>query len=115
MRDVQAKRLGQLIATARKKKRWSHRRLEAETGIPHTWLVKLEQGAWMRPAPDRLGLIVEVLDMPVKHVDRIIGGPLGAQMSDWRLALRMTYGLTPDETHRVEDFVTALVRERKES
>jgi transcriptional regulator with XRE-family HTH domain len=115
MRDVQAKQLGRLIAAARKKKRLSLRQVEARTGIPFAWLAELERGEKQRPAPDRLGLIIEVLDMPVKPVDQLVGGPLGAQMSDWRLALRLNYGLTPEETQRVEDFVTALLRERKAS
>jgi transcriptional regulator with XRE-family HTH domain len=114
MRDVQAKQLGRLIATARRKKRWSLRQLQAKTGIPLTWLAELERGEKQRPAPDRLGLVVEVLDMPVKPVDQLLGGPLGAQMTDWRLALRLSTGLTADETQRVEDFVTALVRQRED-
>jgi len=114
MREVQAKQLGRIVATARKKKRWSLRQLQAETGIPHTWLTQLEQGVYKQPAPDRLGLVVEVLGMPIKPVDRLLGGSLGAQMSDWRLALRLTFGLTPEETRRVEDFVTALMRERED-
>ena len=114
MRDVQAKQLGRLIAAARKKKRWSLRRLQAKTGIPLTWLAELETGVYRRPAPDRLGLVVEVLGMPIKPVDQLVGGSLGAQMSDWRLALRLNYGLTPEETQQVEDFVKVLVRQREE-
>lgn len=113
MREVQAKQLGRLIATARKKKRWSLRRLQAETGIPLTWLTELEQGSYQRPAPDRLGLVVELLDMPIKPVDQLLGGSLAAQMVDWRVVLRLTFDLTPGETERVEDFVTKLVRERR--
>ena len=114
MRDVQAKQLGRLIAAARKKKRWSIRQLAARTGIPFAWLAELERGEKQRPAPDRLGLVVEVLGMPVKPVDQLLGAPLGAQMSDWRLGLRLAFGLTQEETHRVEDFVTALVRKRED-
>lgn len=113
MRDVQAKQLGRLVAAARKKKRLSLRQLQAKTGIPLTWLTELEQGYYRRPAPDRLGLVVEVLGIPIKPVDRLLGGSLAAQMVDWRVALRLTVGLTVAETQLVEDYVTRLLRERE--
>ena len=114
MREVQAKQLGRLVAAARKKKRVSLRQLQAKTGIPLTWLTELEQGRYMQPAPDRIGLVVDVLGMPIKPVDQLLGGSLAAQMVDWRIALRLSHGLSPAETQRVEDFVTTLIRERED-
>ena len=112
MRDVQAKGLGQLVAKARKKKRWSQRQLEIRTGIPHTWLAELERGHYRQPAPDRIALLVDVLGMSIKQVDQILGGSLETALLDWKRVVRLTFDLTAEETQRVEEFVRALVRER---
>lgn len=112
MREIQARQLGRMITAARRKKGWSQRQLEIRTGIPHTWLAELERGHYRQPAPDRIALIIDVLGMPIKPVDQILGGSLEAAMLDWRRVLRLTFNLTNEEARQVEDFVLAMVDER---
>lgn len=113
MREVQARQLGRIVATARKKKRWSLRKLEVETGIPHSWLAELERGIYQSPAPDRIALIAHVLAMPIKQIDRLMDGSLAMQISDWRVGIRVEYDLTETEVQRVEDLALAMMRQHE--
>lgn len=112
MGDVQAKRLGELIAAARRIRGWSLRELASRTSIPHAWLGDLEQGQYRQPAPDRITLVAKVLDLPVNLVDEAMGGTLIERAPDWRQAVRLRFSLSAEETQQVEDFVLSIVRER---
>ena len=51
MTEQQAKKLGELIRSAREAKGLSLRALETATGLARTWLVYLEAGRSLEPLP----------------------------------------------------------------
>lgn len=115
MTDQQAILLGQEIAHARAKKRWTLRQLAARTGIPHPWLAELERGHYHHPAPDRLAQLADLLGIPPKRIDHLMEGRLSGKLPELRIYFRTKYDLTPQEIVRVEDVLRAIYHERTDA
>jgi transcriptional regulator with XRE-family HTH domain len=63
MNDRQAKRLGRVNQQACTERGWSLAQTVHATGIDSSWLNRLERGFYTFPAPDRLAVLAEHLDI----------------------------------------------------
>jgi transcriptional regulator with XRE-family HTH domain len=68
MNPKQAKALGQKLRTRRDELGLSVRDLEKTTGIDNGTIVRIEQGAFSAPAPDKLSRIAEALKLSLADV-----------------------------------------------
>jgi transcriptional regulator with XRE-family HTH domain len=113
----QAKRIGRMIATARRNRSWSLRRLSTESGISPAWLLKLERGEYTSPAPERLLRVTEVLRLDPERIERVAKGQISESLPGVRTYFRAKYDLTPQEIDEIERTVTEIQRnhERREA
>lgn len=109
----QASRIGRMIATARRNKAWSLRQLSNETGISHTWLLKLERGEYLTPAPGLLLRVTDALDVDPERIDRIVKGQLSGSLPGVRTYFRAKYDLTPTEIDAIEVAVEDIQRKHE--
>lgn len=105
MTPLQAKRLGALLATARKRKGLSYRALATQLGVALGWLAELEMGGFLDPSPDRLTRLAEALDIEPSRIDRITKGSMADSLPEVRTYFRAKYRLTPDEIKQIERYV----------
>src|SRR5690349_14720290 len=106
MTAAKAKQLGELIAAARYEKGVSLRTLEAELGIPRSWLSDVEQGLFTGPpSPDRLARVAEALEIEPSCVDRLTDGAVAEGLPGIRAYFRAKYDVTPEQAARIERYV----------
>jgi transcriptional regulator with XRE-family HTH domain len=98
----QAQRIGRMIATARRNKGWSLRQLSNETGISHTWLLKLEHGEYVTPAPDRLIRVADALGVDPERIERVVKGQMSDSLPGVRTYFRAKYDLSAEEIDEIE-------------
>jgi transcriptional regulator with XRE-family HTH domain len=98
----QAQRIGRMIATARRNKDWSLRRLSNETGISHTWLLKLERGIYLTPAPELLIRVADSLGVDPERIERIARGQMSDSLPGVRTYFRAKYDLSAKEIDEIE-------------
>lgn len=108
---VQARDLGRMIRTARKRKGLSKRELAWQISVDPSWLVRVERGEYMNPAPDRLARIAELLEIDPERMDRLTGMTMGETLPGMRTYFRAKYDdLTPEQIERIERYVERLRR-----
>jgi transcriptional regulator with XRE-family HTH domain len=98
----QAQRIGRMITTARRNKGWSLRRLSTESGISPPWLLKLERGEYVTPAPERLIRVADALHLDPERIERIVKGQMSENLPGMRTYFRAKYDLSPDEIDEIE-------------
>jgi transcriptional regulator with XRE-family HTH domain len=106
----QANRIGRMIATARRNKGWSLRQLSNETGISHTWLLKLERGEYLTPAPDLLIRVADALNIDPERIERIVKGQMSDSLPGVRTYFRAKYDLNAEEIDQIERTVQDIQR-----
>jgi transcriptional regulator with XRE-family HTH domain len=111
----QAHRIGRMIATARRNKGWSLRQLSNETSISHTWLLKLERGEYLTPAPDLLIRVADALGVDPERIDRIAKGQMSDNLPGVRTYFRAKYDLSAEEIDAIERTVQDIQRKHKRS
>jgi transcriptional regulator with XRE-family HTH domain len=99
-----------MIATARRNKGWSGRQLSTATGLTHTWLLKLERGEYLSPAPDRLARLAEALGIDGERIDRVTHGHVSTSLPGVRTYFRTKYDLSQEEIDQIEDTVNQIQR-----
>jgi transcriptional regulator with XRE-family HTH domain len=114
MTKEQAKRIGQLIATARRNKGWSTRRLGIEAGVSHVWLSKLERGEYVSPSPDRLMRVTDALGVDPERIDRVAKGQMSESLPGMRTYFRAKYELSQEEINEVERTVEDIQRRQRD-
>lgn len=115
MTEHQAKQLGQVIAKARLRKRLSLRELEAQLGVPRSWLGYVEQGRSLSVAPDRLARLAEALDIEPARIDRITKGSVAGSLPEVRTYFRAKYGLTDEQANQIERYVQRYIEPSEDS
>jgi transcriptional regulator with XRE-family HTH domain len=110
MTQLQAKRLGALIASARTKKGLSTRALAAELDVANGWITELENGKFLDPAPDRLARLAEALDIPPARIDRLTKGAMTDGLPGARAYFRAKYDLSSEDVAKVERYIERLRR-----
>ena len=111
----QASRIGRMIATARRNKGWSLRQLSNDTGISHTWLLKLERGEYLTPAPDLLIHVADALGVDPERIDRIAKGQMSDNLPGVRTYFRAKYDLSAEEIDVIERTVQDIQRKHERS
>ena len=117
MTEDQARQLGRVIYRSRVSKGLSLRALEEATGISYSWITRLERGRFAAPAPERISLLAEVLDIAPERIDRLSRGRVSAALPSMRTYLRTKYDLTAAEIAKIERVVarTTEAHERRGS
>jgi transcriptional regulator with XRE-family HTH domain len=105
MTPNQAKQLGTLVATARRKSGLSTRELALQVGVAHGWINGLETGRFVDPAPDRLARIAELLDITASRMDQLTRGAMSEGLPELRTYFRAKYDLTPEQIEQIERYV----------
>lgn len=113
MTKEQAKRIGRMIATARRIKGWSQRRLSVETGISHTSLHNLERGEYTEPSPDRLVRIADALGLDPERISRVADAQMSENLPGMRTYFRAKYDLSPEDIDVIEGTVEVLRRKHE--
>lgn len=111
MTRSQAQQLGKLIARARERKQLTYRQLGAEIGADPAWIVRLEQGGYLTPGPERLFRLAEVLDIDPERIDRITRGAVSGSLPAVRTYFRSKFDLSDDAIGQIEDLVEELQSE----
>jgi transcriptional regulator with XRE-family HTH domain len=92
-----AKRLGAVIRKHRDAAGLSLRQLKVLTDIDDGLLSRMESGAILTPAPDKLGRIAEALDIPLADLYAIAGYDTPSQLPTLKPYLRTKYRRLPVE------------------
>ena len=90
-----ARRLGALIRDFREAQGLSLRDLEDQTGIDDGLLTRMEGGAILTPAPDKLGRIAEALDIPLADLYALAAYAVPNQLPTLKPYLRTKYRRLP--------------------
>lgn len=88
MTGAQARAVGRLIAKARARAGLSFAELEAVSGLPATWLFRVEKGHYESAAPDRIGRLADALDIDPAEINRVSGDYLATGLAERRIYLR---------------------------
>jgi transcriptional regulator with XRE-family HTH domain len=110
MTDEQAKKLGALIVQARSRQHISTRRLAQMAGVPQPWLVRVEQGLFNDPAPERLTRVAEALGIDPARIDRVTHNHLANSLPSLHTYFRSKEKASPEE---IADIEAAIKRVRK--
>lgn len=102
MTDAQAKQLGHLIHEARIKRGWSLAQAMDATGIDSSWLNRMERGFYADPAPDRLAILAEHLDIDPVAIDRASRDHLADSLPSTRIYFRSKEKLSAEALDEVE-------------
>ncbi len=71
MTDAQARRLGRLLAQARRRKGLTTRQVAEGQDFTHVWVHRVEQGKYHQPTPHWLWQLTELLDLDPTRIDRM--------------------------------------------
>lgn len=85
-------KLGELIQTSREKAGLSARKLEQISGLDHSYISKLEKGAYQSVLPDNLNKLAEALDIQPVDLFTLAGYPAVDELPSFGPYLRTRYG-----------------------
>ncbi len=108
MTEAQAKKLGQLVRASRTTRGLSLRAAAEACETTYSWLIQLEEGRYIDPAPDRLARLAEVLKIDPVRIDAITKGALANSLPDVRTYFRAKEKLTPEQLDEVEKTMARL-------
>src|SRR5581483_11449573 len=91
MDDQQAKELGRRLRERREALGLSARELAERASTTHTTVVRLEQGAFDTPAPDKLSRIAEALELSLADVFALADYSVPSELPSFRPYLRTKY------------------------
>jgi transcriptional regulator with XRE-family HTH domain len=113
MDDKRAKQLGDLLRTKRRQLGLSTRALSDLADVPDSTIVRIENGMFAAPAPDKLARIADALDIPLADVYAIAEYAAPKQLPTLQPYLRAKYGhMTDREVKNVTNYVTELLGRR---
>jgi transcriptional regulator with XRE-family HTH domain len=90
-------RLGKLLRARREALGLSTRKLEELSGVTGATIVRIEQGEFAAPAPDKLARIADVLGIPLADVYAVAEYAAPQQLPNLSPYLRTKYRDLPDE------------------
>jgi transcriptional regulator with XRE-family HTH domain len=105
---TQAKELGQQLRTRREELGLSLRQLEKLADVDNGTIVRIEQGAFAAPAPDKLARIAEALDLSLADVFALAEYAVPGDLPSFQPYLRTKYRDMPREA--VDDLNKAFAR-----
>ena len=95
MNHDQAQELGRFLKAHRTKLGYSVRALGRMCGFDMTTIMRLEQGAFARPDPDKLKAVAIALELPPAEIFARAGYPVTTDLPSLRPYLRARYGDLP--------------------
>lgn len=112
MNDQQAKQLGHLFRTKREQLGFSTRQAAEAAGINQTTIVRLEQGQYLSPDPDKLRSLAEALDLNLADVLSLASYPIPTELPSVGPYLRTKYrDLPPAAVDQLQAEVTRILRQ----
>jgi len=108
MTDAQAQQLGCLIHEARIRHGWSLVQTMEATGIDSSWLNRMERGFYADPAPDRLAVLADHLEIDPAAIDRASRDHLADSLPNARIYFRSKEKLSAEALDEVEAAVAAI-------
>jgi transcriptional regulator with XRE-family HTH domain len=97
MDDKKAKRLGTFLRKSRKAQKLSTHELSRISGLNQATIVRLEQGEFRNPDPDKLRAMAESLDLNLSDVLLMADYPVPAELPSVGPYLRTKYRDLPPE------------------
>ncbi len=114
MTEGEARKLGRLLAKARRRKGLTLRGLDDLTGVSYAWIGRMEAGEFSAPAPSKLTRVAEALEVPLEEIDRITRGDVSKGLPGMRTYFRTKYQLSPAEIAQIEDRFEQVRRARRD-
>jgi len=112
MTPEQAKALGATIRQRRQERELSTRALAAAAGIDMATVVRIENGNFLTPAPEKLRRLATALDLSPTELLTQAGYVSASDLPLPRPYLRAKYpGLPPEAIEQAERYLTGLMRE----
>jgi transcriptional regulator with XRE-family HTH domain len=109
MEELRAKELGDFLHAKRIEKGLSIRELGRLTGMSDTTVLRIEQGTFIVPAPDKLARIADILGLELADVFGLARYVAPTQLPTWRPYLRTKYSQLPTEAvDELESFFSYL-------
>lgn len=97
MDPKQAKRLGAILRGRRAELGWSSRRLANEAGVPDSTIIRLEQGAFLSPRPEKLAAIAQALGLSTRRIMEMASYPTLTELPRPSVYLRTKYRDLPTD------------------
>jgi transcriptional regulator with XRE-family HTH domain len=97
MNPEQAKELGRRLRTRREELELSVRDLERIAGVDNGTIVRIEQGAFAAPAPDKLSRLAEALGLSLADVFALADYAIPSELPSFQPYLRTKYRGLPVE------------------
>jgi transcriptional regulator with XRE-family HTH domain len=112
MSPEQAIRFGAYLRERREAQQLSIREVARRVGIQDTTIMRLEQGKFSAPAPDKLRRLSEVLDIPPNDLFVMADYMVADELPSPSLYLRAKYpDLPPEAIEEMEQYLQGLMRE----
>lgn len=108
MEPKQAKRLGAILRGRRSELGLSSREVARRVGVPDSTLVRLEQGVFLSPRPEKLATIAQVLGLSTTSILELAGYPSLTELPGPSVYLRSKYRDLP--TPALDDLTRSVER-----
>lgn len=108
MTEAQAKQLGTLLLRSRERQGLSLRGLAERAGVDFSWLVRIEQGKFTTPAPDRLARVSEALGLDPARVDKASHNYLADSLPSVQTYFRSKEKASPEEIAEIEAAISKI-------
>ncbi len=111
MNNQQAQNLGDILKARRSELELSTYQVAAAAGIDQATVVRLENGAFTAPHPDKLARVAEGLNLSAADLFAVAGYTTPNELPDLGPYLRVKYCDLPEEDlERIEVFVAKVVK-----
>lgn len=97
--------LGRRVTARRRSMGISARSLAKRIGVDHSWLLRVEAGAFAEPDAGKVTLLLEALDL---SAGRRIDLELASRLPGMRTYFRTKFDLTPEQIEQVTGYVEDL-------
>lgn len=111
MDEKQAKALGKMLRDRREELGLSLRQLTKQVNIPDATIVRIEQGAFSAPAPDKLARLADALGLKLADVFALADYTAPTELPTLKPYLRTKYrGLPQDDVDAIEKYAARLAK-----
>jgi transcriptional regulator with XRE-family HTH domain len=112
MSPEQAVRFGTYLRERREAQQLSKMEVARLIGVQDTTIMRLEQGKFLAPAPDKLRRLAQVLDIPPNDLFVMADYMVADELPSPSLYLRAKYpDLPPEAIEEMEQYLQGLMRE----
>lgn len=108
MSTPRSQQLGNLVKQYRQRKGWSQRMAADRMGYHHSYLARIESGAYASPAPKQLKAIARVLGAPIEDLYALAGYQVPERLPALAPYLRVKYDLPEQAVGQLQDYFELL-------